>query len=153
MENQNNQEALSSNTAPTYESENFGLGLITALIGAGIATIPWIIIGYFGFTASYAGYLIGLGAFKGYIFGEKKASKKAFYLIIAFILVYIPLAQITTIGLMFVKEGFAPIPSNFALLFETEGIMGEIGINLAIGYLFAFLGTKNLLGNLKALKS
>lgn len=129
------------------------MGLITALIGAGIATIPWIIIGYFGFTASYAGYLIGLGAYKGYLFGAKNASKKAFYLIIAIIIIYIPLAQITTIGLMFLKEGVSPLPSNFALFFEIEGIMGELAINLGLGYLFAFLGTKSLLGSLKDLKS
>ena len=71
------------------EPNNYLTGFLGCILGALVGSLLWILIGYFNFYASIAGYFIAYCAFYGYNFGKGKATKVAAVINILAIVFYI----------------------------------------------------------------
>lgn len=82
-------------------------GILFAL-GAGFgASILWIVIGLIGFYAAIAGFLMGLAAYKAYVYGHGKFDKTGKILTLAIILISIPVSELIITLIQGVQLGIA----------------------------------------------
>ena len=123
-------------------------GIIFSFVFGYIATIPWIILSYLGWFVGWLGYLIGLGAIYGFIFGTQKINKTAMPVVVIVVLTAIPLAEFIGIAVAMLTNGLFPYPSfiiDFALSSEYSG---SFFTSLFFGYIIAAAGTWSLVRNL-----
>lgn len=118
------------------------LGVILAILLGLVASIPWIILGYLGWIASLAGYLIGLAAYTGYTKVNTNFDKVGKVTVAVIILVLIPFAEMVNLfiaGLQYVSfiDSLRLTPVIF---FES---LNEYLSTILIGYVMAGLGTYN----------
>lgn len=118
------------------------LGVILAILLGLVASIPWIILGYLGWIASLAGYLIGLAAYTGYTKVNTNFDKVGKVTVAVIILVLIPFAEMVNLfiaGLQYVSfiDSLRLTPVIF---FES---LNEYISTILIGYVMAGLGTYN----------
>ena len=135
------QEAETANDAFHSEKKNYIAGFFGALVGALVATIPWILVQHFtGFLASALGLLIGMGAYKGYkIFGGKDG-KATVWMIIFSTVVAVAFTQIAMLGIVMVENNIPLLYENFAKLLSYKELTDAMLGDLAIGYLMAGIG-------------
>lgn len=120
--------------------KNRFLGIVLAIVGALLGTIPWLIIGYYGWIASIAGFVIGFGAFKGYEIGYGKVDSFGKYLVVILILIIVPLAQYLNMIIVSIAEG---VDYSYAMTYGPEFFISNFGSflpDILIGYLLAGLG-------------
>lgn len=116
-------------------------GTILAILFGLVGSIPWIIIGYFGWIASLAGLLIGHLAYKGYVKGAGFFDKYGKAVIIAVIIFIVPFAEMVNIFIEALKYNYFILDALIVTpLFFFEYI-GDYLPNILIGYLMAALGT------------
>lgn len=128
---------------------NYFRGTVGALLGAVIGSFCWIIIGYYGYFASFAGIPIALAAIKGYeLFGGKQTNNKASIVIFA-ILVGVLFGEY--VGLMLAAMKFDSawtitswIEQTPYLLNETD-LLKQMLLNIGVGILFAGLGSHTII--------
>jgi len=132
------------------------LGLIEVLKGTAFSffggylmTIPWILVSTFtGFFVGYLGYLIGLGALYGFVFGAQKVHKLAVPVVVVVIITAVPIAELTGIAIAFLQNSYIPYP---LLVIETalfSDYSGSFYISLIFGYIIAVAGTWSLIRSL-----
>lgn len=116
------------------------LGIFLAILFAIVASIPWIVIGYFGWVASLAGYLIGLGAYKGYTIGNTTFDKFGQLTVLVIILLAVPFAEMvnTFIAAMEYVNFTKALEVTPTLFFY---YIGDYIPAILLGYLMAALGT------------
>lgn len=138
---------IEKNKRPKYVSAFF-----LSLIGAIIGTIGWILLGLIGFYASFAGYLIGLGAIKGYKLTKSKITKKSVILISIAIVIAVLFAEYIGIYISFKRADPAWSFYGYVILtpiiYTDLEFLKSIALNLVFGILFGFLGTRGTLKNL-----
>lgn len=139
------------------ESKNHFIGVVGALIGGIVGTIPWIIVYMLGFFVGWLGFIIGIAANKGYeILGGKNSKAKPFIIIIV-VIICVLLAQVTCEMIELYnylqEEGVElGIIDMFRVLWETfiaeaeysRAVLGSV----AMGLIFAGLGTFGLIKNM-----
>lgn len=119
------------------------LSIIFALIGA----LPWVIIGYFGWISSLAGFAIGWMAHRGYILGNKSFDRFGKIILALVILFVVPLAELVNVSIAFLVNEYTFVESlAYAPMFFIEYI-GDYLPNILIGYLLAALGTYRFFTN------
>lgn len=116
------------------------LSIVLAVLLALVASIPWIVLGYLGWIASLAGYLIGLAAYTGYTKVNTSFDKVGKVTVALIILVLIPFAEMVNLfiaGLQYVSfiDSLRLTPVIF---FES---INEYISTILVGYLMAGLGT------------
>lgn len=131
-------------------------GVAGALLGAVIGSAAWILIGYVGFYASLAGYVIAIGAVKGYQMLKGPANKAAPWVIGFSVLIAVAQAEAVGFALQLVK--YAKEEGMALSLFEAMGflpellsdpeVIGEMLPNVLLGLLFAALGSWRLIKNM-----
>ena len=133
-------------------SDNYLLGLLGALVGALVAAIPWAVVSSQGWFVAWLGYLIAIGASKGYDLMKVKTNMKKLWCVLAAVVIGVFAGQIMSdmivtatdeeLGNMF-SDVFSYYANNF-------GEYLSINIkNLALGYVFAALGALSVLVNIK----
>jgi hypothetical protein len=140
------------------ESEsNYGLGAIGAFLGGLAGSIVWVIIGLFGYVASISGFVIVMASAKGYSFFRGKMNKTALFIIFVASLMALVIAQFLTWDLLFYKEMQAmgydigiidALKLTFKIPFIDSEITSAFIKDLALGGLFALLGSVGMLRNL-----
>lgn len=116
-------------------------GVLLATLFGILGSIPWIIIGYFGWIASLGGYLIGLAAYKGYIMGNGIFDRFGKICIAIIILLVIPAAEMVNLFIAFLQQGiFFMDAAMYTPSIFLENIT-EFVPSILIGYVMAGLGT------------
>jgi hypothetical protein len=130
-------------------SSHYGIGLIGALIGATIGSFVWILIGYMGFYASIAGYAIAYASFYGYSLVKGLNSKIGVAINIFSIIFALFLAEYIGITLQILKEypdvSITQYIYATPTLFSNQEFLSSIIPNLALGLLFAGLGSYKII--------
>ena len=133
-------------------SDNYLLGLLGALVGALVATIPWAVVSSQGWFMAWLGYFIAIGASKGYDLMKVKTNMKKLWCVLAAVLIGVFAGQMMSDMIVIATDEelghmFSDIFSYYANNF---GEYLSINIkNLALGYVFAALGALRVLINIK----
>ncbi|MDL2225308.1 hypothetical protein LJC20_03755 [Eubacteriales bacterium OttesenSCG-928-M02] len=125
-------------------------GAVGAIIGALVGAIPWAIVYTMGWIAGVLGFVIGWAALKGYqLLGGKIVRSSVIVLLIA-IVIGVFAGQFLGDSIQVIREGFTigQLPMVFEyMLFPSPTYMRAFWGNIAMGLLFAGLGTFGLLWN------
>jgi hypothetical protein len=124
---------------------NKPLGLILAGVFGIIGAIPWIVIGYFGWYASIAGFIIGIAAAKGYEMGNGSMDIIGKIAIAILIILIVPIADITGgVAYLILNQGFGFVDAiSIAIDYYLTDFASFLPA-LGVGYLMAFLGTYSI---------
>ena len=121
-------------------------GIIGALIGALIATIPWILLYIYGsaMTSIFA-FLVGLGALKGYQVVDNKLP-----MIITIVsLVAISIATLVVIpSIMLLQQGINV--SGLVVLYSYSPFISLLLKDYAVAVIFTFLGLRGVMYKINA---
>lgn len=130
--------------------KNYLLGILGALIGGLIASIPWIAIYVYGnMMYSILTVLIALGALKGYQLLGGKTSKGLPVIIGVISLICVSLANLLIIPIMLIiKEGLPPTIANLSLLYTNSEFTSALIGDYVIAILFTFLGISGVIGSM-----
>ncbi len=126
------------------EPNNYLKGALCSIIGALVGSGLWILIGYFNFYASIAGYFIAYCAFYGYNFGKGKATKIGAVINIFAIVFALLFAEYIGLFIDAKKEiglDFLSFIRLSPLLFSDISFIKSILPSLGLGFLFAGLGS------------
>ena len=133
-------------------SDNYLLGLLGALVGALVAAIPWAVVSSQGWFVAWLGYLIAIVASKGYDLMKVKTNMKKLWCVLAAVVIGVFAGQIMSDMIVIATDEelghmFSDIFSYYANNF---GEYLSINIkNLALGYVFAALGSLSVFVNIK----
>lgn len=127
-----------------------------ALLGGLVGSIVWILIKLAGFYASIAGLAIAWAAFKGYTLARGKVNKATPWLLGLAVLLSVVVAEgaslVIEVMKVFKDEGLSLTLKEaiqfLPIILQQEGVMKEILGNLALGVLFAGLGSWQIIKNL-----
>ncbi len=130
--------------------KNYLQGFAGAVAGGIIASIPWIILSYFGWFAAILGFAIGKASLKGYTMLGCKLGKATRWIILGVTAFCIEFSEIVThtIAVMVVYE----IPFSMDIIFfvlTTPEIIINMGRNVFLGWIMGFLGILPLFRDIK----
>ena len=126
-------------------------GIIGALIGGLIATIPWILLYIYGnMMSSFLAFFVGLGALKGYQY--KGISDRKLPTIITIVsLVSISIATLVIIPLiLLLQESIGVSISNLVTLYSFSPFVSGIMRDYAVAILFTFIGLRSVMRKINA---
>ena len=133
------------------KNKNYVTGIIGALIGWIIASIPWIICYvYFDLIWSLLAIPIALGALKGYQLLKGKEDKKLPIIISIVSIVVITLVTLVIIPLLLlVQEGLSANFTTLKLLYQYSDFKGAILLDYFLALVFTGLGISGTIANIK----
>lgn len=130
---------------------SYATGAIGAVLGALLGSVVWLIISYFGFIASFAGFAIAYASAYGYRLFRGKVGKGMPAILIASVLFAIFAANTVEIayGLYASEIGLTAVealtiaPRAF---FDNELFyVGEVWASMGLGLLFGIMGSYNII--------
>lgn len=126
-------------------------GIIGAIIGGAIATIPWVLMYvYGGMMLSILAALIAAGEFYGYKLLKGKMSKGLPAILMVLALVIVTVATLVVIpGLLIQKEGLSVSIANIEKLYSNEEFATAIMKDFVISVIFTILGASIITTNIK----
>lgn len=127
------------------------MGIIGALIGGLIATIPWILLYIYGnMMCSFLAFFVGLGALKGYqIKGITDRNLPMIITIVSLIAISIATLVIIPTIIMFQEISSVNI-LNLISLYSFTPFASAILRDYAIAVIFTFLGLRGVMYKLNA---
>ncbi|MEN6313725.1 MAG: hypothetical protein ABFD25_05690 [Clostridiaceae bacterium] len=138
---------------------NYGAGMLGAILGALLGSVLWVVIGLLGYIASIAGFAISAAAAKGYTLLKGKITRMTPWIIGISSILALVLAQFVTLDLSFYKElrnqGYdLTIKEALSITFElpftdpeiTAGFLKDFGLGLIFAVLGAYSTFKKLAG-------
>lgn len=130
---------------------NYVTGVIGAIIGGLIATIPWVLAYvYGGMMLSILATLIAAGEFYGYKILKGKISKGLPAILMVLALVIVTIATLIIIpGLLIQKEGINVSITNIQRLYSNEEFATAIMKDFVISLVFTVLGASIITSNIK----
>ncbi len=133
------------------ENNNYVLGVLGALLGGLIASIPWIVMYvYLEMLWSFMAFIIGYGAFIGYKAFKGKMDIKVPYIVgIVSILVVVFVTLYVIPSLLIVKEGITPTSEVISFLYSDSEFKSAIIQDLIFALLFTVLGVSGIFKTLK----
>lgn len=134
-----------------HEKKNrYGLGMLGALLGAFVGSIPWILMYVFGnMMYSILAILIVLCSFYGYKIMKAKIDKKLPLIlsICSFIAITVTMFILIPISLM-MKEEISISVDNLKLIYETEEFMTALISDYVISLVFCLVVIGGIIYNL-----
>ena len=126
-------------------------GIIGALIGGLIATIPWILTYvYANMILAVLAVFVALGALKGYQLMNGKVDKKLPLIITIISVVSITIATLIIIpGLLLLQNDASFTIENVKYLYSNSQFMGAIMKDFLISIVFTFLGISGVIKSIK----
>ncbi len=133
------------------ENKSYFKGILGALIGGLIATIPWILCYvYVNMMFSILAIFIGIASLKGYQLMKGKVDKKLPYIIGGISFISITIATLIIIpSLLLLKENVTPTINNLKILYSDNAFSSAIMKDYIVSILFTFLGTSGVLMQIK----
>lgn len=131
--------------------ENLVLGLIGALIGGAIATIPWVVMYVYGnMILSLLAIIIAMGVLFGYKKFHGPMNKSVPWIIAIISVLAVVIATLIVIpGLLLIKEGQSFHLNNLKLLYAYEPFREALFKDLIVSIVFTFLGISGTISNIK----
>ncbi len=126
-------------------------GVIGAIIGGSIATIPWILAYvYGGMMLSILAALIAAGEFYGYKILKGRINKGLPAILMVLALIIVTVATLVVIpGLLIQKEGINVSITNIQRLYENQEFTTAMMKDFAISVIFTILGASIITSNIK----
>lgn len=126
-------------------------GIIGAIIGGLIATIPWVLAYvYGGMMLSILAALIAAGEFYGYKICKGKINKSLPAIIMILAIIIVTIATLVIIpGLLIQKEGINVSLTNIQRLYQNEEFATAIMKDFVISIIFTILGASIITANIK----
>lgn len=159
-ENSNSNEAkdigsIKENNNETKEQENkasgsYITGIIGAIIGGFIATIPWVLTYVYGnVMLSALAIIIAIGEFYGYKLFKGKITKVLPVIIMVLSVIIVALTTFVVIPAYVIhSEGFTVSMQAIETLYENEEFVSAISRDAIIGVIFTILGASVITGNI-----
>lgn len=126
-------------------------GIIGAVIGGLIATIPWILAYvYGGMMLSILATLIAAGEFYGYKICKGRVSKALPIILMVLAIIIVSVATLVIIpGALIQKEGINVSVQNIQRLYENKEFSAALMKDFAISVIFTILGASIITANIK----
>lgn len=126
-------------------------GIVGALLGGLIASIPWILMYvYGGMILSLLAIIIGFGALKGYQLFRGKVDSKLPIIVMIVSLICVTVSTLIIIPLLLLnKEGISMSFENLKYLYEYDKFFDAVMKDYMISILFTFLGVGGVVSNIK----
>lgn len=133
-----------------FEQKNYMKGIIFALVGAAVGTIPWVLLYVYGnVMIAIVSALIAICSYQGYKMSKAIIDKKLPIIISICSLLSITLATFVVIPLMLLaKEDLDATFENLKYLYEYGEFVSAIVGDYVISILFTFLGIGGIVSNL-----
>lgn len=130
---------------------NYLLGILGALIGGFVASIPWILMYVYGeMILSLLAIIIAIGALKGYQIFKGKIDNKLPIIISVISIIVIIVATLIIIPLLLLNQnGLDVTYSNFNALYSYGEFKSAIFKDLLISIVFTILGISGVIANIK----
>lgn len=130
--------------------KHYLLGTLGALIGALVASIPWILMYVYGnMILSALAIIVAIGALKGYQIFKGTIDKKLPAIISVISLLVIIVVTLAIIPmLLIIKDGYAPTIANFELLYSNKDFSSAIVHDLIFSVAFTILGISGVVANI-----
>lgn len=129
--------------------KHYGKGLLGALIGAIVASFPWIVLAIIWGYAAVFGMLICYGAYQGYKLFGGVVTRLSKYLLIIPCLLALLIAHILVVIIMLYQTDVSITLDNIMLVYSLSETRKIALQDLGIGILFVGLGYFSLLGKMK----
>lgn len=131
--------------------KNYVLGIIGALLGGIIATIPWILIYIYGnMMLSALAIIIAWAALKGYRLFKGKEDKRLPMIIAIVSIISVTIATLVVIPLILLNnEGFQPSFYNLKLLYQSGDFVWSVMKDFVIAIVFTILGISGTVKKIK----
>lgn len=126
-------------------------GIVGAVIGGLIATIPWVLAYvYGGMMLSILATLIAAGEFYGYKICKGKVSKALPIILMILAIIIVSVATLVIIpGALIQKEGINVSVQNIQRLYENKEFSTALMGDFAISVIFTILGASIITANIK----
>lgn len=133
------------------EKKNYMVGVIGALIGGLVASIPWILMYVYGeMILSALAIIIALGALKGYQLLKGKIDGKLPTIIIIVSVICVTISTLLIIPcLLMAKEGMEVSVESLERLYRYNKFSNAIMKDYIVSLLFTFLGVGGVVKNIK----
>ncbi len=133
------------------KKNGYVIGVLGALIGGLIASLPWILMYVYGdMILSLLALPIALGAWKGYQLFKGKEDKKLPYIVAVISLLCVTVATLIIIPLLLgVENGWTFSLDTLESLYNFSDFKTAIMKDYAISVLFTFMGIGGILGKIK----
>lgn len=133
------------------KQRNYITGIIGAIIGGLIATIPWVLAYvYGGMMLSILATLIAAGEFYGYKLLKGKMDKHLPMILMVIAIIIVMVVTLVVIpGLLILKEGINVSVSNIQRLYSNQSFSSAIIKDFVISVIFTILGASIITSNIK----
>lgn len=132
------------------KNNKFILGIIGAIIGAFIGTIPWLLVYIFGnHIVAILSIFIAMGGYQGYKITKATMDKKLPVIVALSSIVAITVANLVVAPLiMLAKEDIGASFDNLEFIYENSEFKAAIAHDYIISLLFTILGISGIVANL-----
>lgn len=133
------------------KKSSYVTGIIGAILGAIICSLPWILTSvYLNIMIGYLGLIIGIGALKGYQLLNGKPTKKLPVIIISISIIVALFNSFVTIPMIQMSnEGIVASFNNLKYVYSLEGFLSDTIVNSLVTILFVVLGNIGLIASVK----
>ena len=135
----------------TSSKGSYLTGILGAIVGGVIATIPWILVYVYGeMMFSILAALIAAGELYGYKIAKGKINKKLPVILMVIALVIVTVTTLVIIPtLLIAKEGIAVNLTNISRLYENSEFATAMMKDFIISLIFTILGASIVTANIK----
>lgn len=135
----------------TSSKGSYLTGILGAIVGGAIATIPWVLVYiYGGMMFSILAALIAAGELYGYKIAKGKITKKLPIILMVIALIIVTVTTLVIIPtLLIAKEGIAVNLTNISRLYENGEFATAMMKDFIISVIFTILGASIITANIK----
>lgn len=135
----------------TSSKGSYLTGILGAIVGGSIATIPWVLVYiYGGMMFSILAALIAAGELYGYKIAKGKITKKLPIILMVIALIIVTVTTLVIIPtLLIAKEGIAVNLTNISRLYENGEFATAMMKDFIISVIFTILGASIITANIK----
>lgn len=135
----------------TSSKGSYLTGILGAIVGGSIATIPWVLVYiYGGMMFSILAALIAAGELYGYKIAKGKITKKLPIILMVIALIIVTVTTLVIIPtLLIAKEGIAVNLTNISRLYENGEFATAMMKDFIISVIFTILGASIVTANIK----
>lgn len=131
--------------------KSYFMGIIGALLGAFVATIPWILLYIYGnMMLSILAFVIGYGALYGYKLFHGVVDKNTSWIITIVSLISVTIATLVVIPLWILHDnGYVISFENLSNLYTMSAFKSAILRDFVISIVFTLLGISGVISKIK----
>ena len=135
----------------TSSKGSYLTGILGAIVGGAIATIPWVLVYiYGGMMFSILAALIAAGELYGYKIAKGKINKKLPIILMVIALIIVTVTTLVIIPtLLIAREGIAVNLTNISRLYENSEFATAMMKDFIISLIFTILGASIVTANIK----